>query len=58
MRTGKTVLVYMDMRENGVTKNGIFIYGYTQRIGPILSLNPNKGGPHYGSNFTCWCCCY
>ena len=29
-RSGKTVLVYMDKGENGVTKNGISIYGYTR----------------------------
>ena len=28
MKTRKTVLVYMDKRENGVTKNGISICGY------------------------------
>ena len=29
-QTGRTVLVYMDKERDGVTKNGISIYGYTR----------------------------
>ena len=42
MRTGKTVLVYMDKRENGVTKNGICICGYTREQAFTRSLIQTK----------------
>ena len=42
MRTGKTVLVYMDKGENGVTKNGIINCGIRERIGLTGSLIQTK----------------
>ena len=57
MESRKTVFLYMDKREMRTGKT-VFLYMDKGENRPDQISYPNKGGPHYGSNFTCWCCCY